>query len=202
MIWIVFEGPDGAGKSTVIEGVKEELEKRGFRVFVTHEPSSGPIGKLIREWALKLRVNPPHLYALLFVADRYYHYYNVVKPALEQGYIVLQERYKESTIAYQAAMGLDIEWLEELNKYLPEPDLTIVLDLDVEELVERIAQRGKKQEVFENREFLCKVREIYLKRAREKGYPILNTKDTNKTKEKVLEYILDLLGRRNLLSTT
>jgi len=198
MAWVVFEGPDGVGKSTLIVKLRDELARRGVKVQVTGEPSESPIGRLTREWLLKSQVNPPHIYALIFTADRYWHYYNIVKPALESCTVVLQERYKESTIVYQAAMGLDIEWLEQLNKYLPDPDLTILLDLEVDKLITRLASRGT-AEIFEHREFLEKVRDLYLRRAREKGFLVLYADDLEKTFRQALQYVLALLENKRVL---
>ncbi len=89
MLWVVFEGPDGVGKSTIIREVARMLSQEGLKVAITCEPSNSEIGKLIREWLLRTRVEPPHVYALLFTADRYLHVYQRVMPLLRSGNIVL-----------------------------------------------------------------------------------------------------------------
>jgi len=195
----VFEGPDGVGKTTIISRIAEALRQEGLKVHVTSEPSSSQIGELIRGWLLRQQVEPPHVYALLFTADRYLHVYSEVMPMLRQGYVVLQERYKESTIVYQSAMGLETSWLETLNKYLPDPDLTIVLDLEVDKLVERVSSRRKDIEIFESRTFLEKVRSLYLQRARERGYLVIYTGDLDRAYRQVLQYVRALLERKGLL---
>ncbi len=199
MAWIVFEGPDGVGKTTLIRLLEQDLTRRGVRVKVTCEPSESPIGRLVREWLLRAEINPPHVYALMFTADRYWHFHNVVLPALRDGYVVLQERYKDSTVVYQSIMGLDVAWLELLNRDLPDPDLVILLDLEVEKILARISARERRPEVFEHREFLYKVRELYLKRARERGYLVLYADDIDKVHRQALQYILALLEEKRVL---
>lgn len=191
MSWIVFEGPDGVGKSTIIREVANILSQEGFKVAVTYEPSDSEIGKLIRDWLLKTKVEPPHVYALLFTADRYIHVYQKVMPLLRSGNIVLQERYIESTIVYQHAMGLPLEWLEILNRYLPNPDLVIVLDAEPEEILKRLKERKKSIEIFEDIEFLRKVRELYIERALKNNYIIVNT--TGKTIKDTTAQILSII---------
>ena len=138
-------------------------------------------------------INPPHIYALLFTADRYYHYYNEIEMKLKEGYIVLQERYKLSTIVYQSMMGLEIEWLEELNKYLPEPDITIILDAKPETILQRLRSRLNR-EVFENLEFISKIREAYLEICKKKKYILINTEDDiNNIVENVYRIIIKKL---------
>ncbi|NPA22700.1 MAG: dTMP kinase [Crenarchaeota archaeon] len=173
--WIVFEGPDCTGKSTIILELSKILERSGYRVLVTAEPSRSPIGRLIRDWLLREKVDPPHIYALTFTADRYYHYYNIVKRGLEQGLIVLQERYKLSTIVYQSEMGIDEKWIMELNRYVPDPDLTIVLDADPEIIRERL-HRKSSREIFERDiETLSRIRQKYLDIATRLGLPVVRT---------------------------
>lgn len=145
-------------------------------MYTTAEPSQSPIGRLIRDWLLKPGSNVAHpsIFALLFTADRVQHYYGEVKPMLDNGYLVITERYMESTLAYQGAMGLQQEWLMELHRFVPKPDLTIILDAPVDTVISRLRSR-RELEVFEvNREFLIKVREILLRRALVNNYPVVN----------------------------
>ncbi len=89
---------------------------------------------------------------------------------LDSGYLVITERYMESTLAYQGAMGLQQEWLMELHRFVPKPDLTIILDAPVDIVISRLRSR-RELEVFEvNKEFLIKVREILLRRALMNNY--------------------------------
>ncbi len=105
-MFVAIEGIDGVGKSTVITALRKKLENDGYRVYTTAEPSQSPIGRLIRDWLLKPRTNVVHssIYALLFTADRVQHYYGEIKPMLDKGYLVITERYMESTLAYQGGL--------------------------------------------------------------------------------------------------
>ncbi|MFB6470205.1 MAG: dTMP kinase [Vulcanisaeta sp. AZ3] len=193
-MFVAIEGIDGSGKSTVINKLMVLLKGRGFKVHATSEPSQSMIGKLIRDWLLKpnSEVAHPSVFALLFVADRVQHYYSEVKPLLDKGYVVISERYMESTLAYQGAMGLPIDWLVELHRFVPKPDLTIVLDVPIDVAVARLRSRHE-LEVFEvDREFLGRVRDFLLGRVRENGYPII---DASRDVDSVVHDILELVVR-------
>jgi len=168
-VFIAVEGIDGSGKTTVIAEVAKALP----RVYVTREPSGGPIGRLLKEWALRGGTADPHVDALLFAADRVEHYKREIEPRLREGYIVITERYVESSIAYQGAAMVPIEYILYINSVVPRPHLTIILDVDPAEAVRRIKARGR-LEKFEDVEFLRRVREIYLARARAEGYPVID----------------------------
>jgi len=168
-VFIAVEGIDGSGKTTVIAEVAKALP----RVYVTREPSGGPIGRLLKEWALRGGTADPHVDALLFAADRVEHYKREIEPRLREGYVVITERYVESSIAYQGAAGVPIEYILYINSVVPRPHLTIILDVDPAEAVKRIKAR-ERLEKFEDVEFLRRVREIYLARARAEGYPVID----------------------------
>ncbi len=168
---IVIEGIDGAGITTHTKLLANWLSSKGYRVVLTKEPTQNPIGAIIRRY-LNMDV-PPQVDALLFAADRVEHAYSVVGPALEKGFIVLCDRYLESSLAYQSAEGLDLDWLLNINRYAPKPDLTIILDVDPSISLRR--KRLIKPEKFENESFLRIVRANFLKRAVSCGYPVVNT---------------------------
>jgi len=195
---IAFEGIDGSGTSTHSRHLYEFLVQQGLKVLLTGEPTNGIIGRLIKN-ALQneCQIHQPEAYALLFAADRIQHVKEVIEPALKQGFIVITTRYIESSIAYQSAQGLSIDWIKEINQYIIWPELTIILDISPEKALLRIKGRNK-LEKFETIEFLRKVRRIFLQRAKERGYPIIDTTPPiQETHQVIREYFSNFL-RRNI----
>ena len=173
-LFIVLDGIDGAGTSTHSKLLAGFLSLKGLKTYLTQEPSSSEIGKLLRIYLKDERI-PASTDALLFAADRVLHYKNEIKKRLEEGYIVISDRYLESSIAYQSSQSdeITIEWVENLNIFAGEPDLTIILDIDP-----KISLSRKNQEYlekFEDTSLLDKVRQVYLTRAEKLGYSIINT---------------------------
>jgi len=152
-MFIVVEGLDGCGKTTQCKAINEWLTQKGEKTVLTGEPSSNRVGLFLREILIGAQKTDPKTIALLFTADRYWHLDKEVKPALEDGNIVVMERYVNSTIAYQSAQGVDEGWIREINRYAIKPDLTIYMDIEPE----IGAQRADSGEIFENREFQAKV---------------------------------------------
>lgn len=133
----------------------------GYEVVETYEPSDGPIGRLLRERSEGGFRFPPQVEALLYAADRLHHVEEIVKPALRAGCIVVSERYLHSSIAYQGAGGVDIDWIRVLNHHAPKPDLVVLLDVKPETALERL--RGRRLTAYEDYETQKRVREIYLR---------------------------------------
>jgi dTMP kinase len=160
-VFIVFEGIDGSGKSTHIKALAEELRGRGYGVLQTSEPSKDRIGNFIRRYAERNDGRlTPETEALLFAADRFEHVKTVIEPALRRGRIVISDRYLYSSLAYQGAGGLDLDWIREMNRFAPKPDIGILLDILPEFSLQRVDRR---KTVFEVSDYLRKVRNIYLK---------------------------------------
>jgi dTMP kinase len=163
--FIVFEGLDGSGTSTQVARLREHLMALGMEVEVTEEPSSGPLGVIIRQ-ALSGRLDlDMYALALAFAADRVDHLYNNqngVLKSLKQKRIVISDRYVLSSLAYQGIEIDDREWLIEINSKIIKPDLTIFIDTPVEECTRRIAERSLHYELFHSVEKLSRVRENYL----------------------------------------
>lgn len=169
-LFLVFEGVDGAGKSTQIQRLAQRIEALDRRVVRLAEPTHGPEGEEIRRRA---REGPP-LAAKeeleLFLADRRRNVYESVRPALDRGDVVLQDRYFYSTAAYQAAreeLGLTPRQVIELHaEWAPRPDLVLLLDLPVDVGLQRVAGRGA-GDAFEQRSLQELVRRNFLALAEE-----------------------------------
>jgi dTMP kinase len=160
-MFIVFEGIDGSGKSTHIKALTDELRGRGYSVLTTSEPSKDRIGNFIRRYAERNDGRlTPETEALLFAADRFEHVMTIIEPALRRRRIVISDRYLYSSLAYQGAGGLDLDWIREMNRFAPKPDLGILLDILPEFSLQRVDRR---KTVFEVSDYLRKVRNIYLK---------------------------------------
>jgi dTMP kinase len=159
--FICIEGLDASGKTTQARRLVRELRRRGFKAVYTTEPSPGEIGKFIRTYILQRKRRVPiAVEALLFAVDRVDHLERRVKPALEEGKIVVSDRYVYSSLAYQGAAGLDLNWIEEINRSVVTPDLAIYLDVPPEVVVKRIR---RKRSVMERLQVQRKVRGVYMK---------------------------------------
>ncbi|MFW9988516.1 MAG: dTMP kinase [Candidatus Odinarchaeota archaeon] len=192
-LFIALEGGDAAGTTTHSRLLKGFLETKGFKVFLTHEPSDSKIGVLIRDF-LKNKKIPPTTDALLFAADRDLHYRNEIKKKLDEGYIIISDRYIESSIVYQSAQSADItvDWIKKINKFVGLPDITIILDIDPEIALER--KETEELEKFEVSSFLDKVRNLYLLRAKEENYHVVNSDDIIEiVQENIQKIVLDKL---------
>ena len=134
--FITLEGGDGAGKTTQAALLTDWLEANGRTVVRTREPGGTDLGQRIREMVLHERGHvAPRAEALLYAADRAHHVETVVRPALERGEVVLQDRYIDSSVAYQGvARGLGADRIRSVSEWAADglaPDLTVLLDLDV-----------------------------------------------------------------------
>ncbi|SES32222.1 thymidylate kinase [Pedococcus cremeus] len=135
--FIVFEGGDGAGKSTQVALLREALERAGREVTVTRQPGGTPLGQQIRDLVLHGDHVAPRAEALLFAADKAHHVETLVRPALQRGEVVISDRYTDSSVAYQGAgRELGAQEVHDLNMWAVEdlvPDLTVVVDISAEE---------------------------------------------------------------------
>ena len=185
-MYIVFEGIDGAGKSTQIQLLKEWLEANGFRVETLVEPTDSEVGKFIRE-ILQHPDSSSDRYqkilALLFAADRML----IMDKLEDESIIIISDRSFISSLAYQENM----EWVEVLNKYAKRPDLVLLLDLDVKKSVARTS--GK--DTFENEKFLTDVKENYLCIVENYEHQIINANNgVNKVSSDIKKAVVAYLG--------
>ena len=168
-LWITLEGGDGSGKSTQADLLESWLSDAGRTVLRTREPGGSEVGLLIRDIVLHHRGDiAPRAEALLYAADRAHHVATVVRPALERGEVVVQDRYLDSSVAYQGAgRVLDPAEVRNLSLWATEgalPDLTILLDLDPAVARERLDAADKPFDRLEveKAEFHTRVREAFL----------------------------------------
>lgn len=169
-IFITFEGPDGSGKTTQINLLTEYFKKRGKEVVVTREPGGTKISEKIRDIIL----NPENkgmssiCEALLYAASRAQHVYQVIKPSLNEGKIVICDRFTDSSVVYQGyARGLGEDTIENINYFATdgiEPDITFLLTLPAEAGIKRKTNDGNLDRLEqESLEFHKKVHDGYNK---------------------------------------
>lgn len=170
-LFITFEGPEGAGKTTVIQKIAERLAQKNIDVLATREPGGIEIAEKIRTIIL----NPAHTAmderteALLYAAARSQHYFEKVRPALDEGKMVICDRFIDSSLAYQGyARGIGVDEVLSINEFAigkKLPDVTILFDLDPEIGLARIHAHGEREVNrldVESLAFHQKVREGYL----------------------------------------
>lgn len=171
-MFITFEGPDGSGKTTQIGPLRDYLEDHGYSVLITREPGGTVIGDQVRQVLGDLRNTGmhPRTETLLFQAARAQLVEEVIKPHLQNGYIVLCDRYADSTVAYQGyGHQNDLDQIKTLIHYATgglKPDLTLLFDMDVEEGLKRKAQGAEWNRLDAySLEFHQRVRSGYLRLA-------------------------------------
>lgn len=201
---ISFEGPEGAGKSSILEAVLPLLEEKGISYITTREPGGVDIAEKIRQVIL----DPDHTSMdaktelLLYIASRRQHLVERVLPALAAGKVVLMDRFIDSSVAYQGyGRGLSVEDIEWLNQFATDglkPNLTLYFDLDVEEGLARIA-KNQEREInrldLEGLELHQKVRQGYLALYEKESERIVKI-DASQSFEAVLADVLAVLENR------
>jgi len=193
-VLIVFEGIDGAGKSTQAEILLDRLKARGYDVAYFREPSESKWGREIKKRALLADSLSPEEELELFQKDRRENVERNLKPALEERKIVILDRYYYSTIAYQGAKGIDHEMIKKANEeFVVKPDLVFILDIDAKRGLERIQNRKKKDKLFEREDYLVKVRKIFRSFEGENIIHIDALKPREEISKKIEESILEYL---------
>ncbi len=195
--FIVFEGIDGSGKSTQIKQISRRLKISGYTVYSTFEPTDGPIGSLIRQMLSGKLATDQRTIASLFAADRTDHLVNMengIRHKVDQGAVVLCDRYYFSSYAYHAQY-MDMEWVihaNSLNADILRPDVTIFIDVDPKICFERIKNSRSSFEMYEKIDIMKKVRTNYFKAFDAlKGLETVAVIDGNSTMEAVENTILN-----------
>ena len=192
--FIVFEGGEGAGKSTQERHLASSLREQGLEIVRTREPGGTPAAEEIRRIVLSTDFAgmDPRTEALLFAAARSDHVARIIRPALERGCVVICDRYLDSSVAYQGhARGLGAERVRDLSLWATQglvPDLTIVLDLDPADGLARFAERDRMES--EPLEYHRQVRAAFLALAEQapERYLVLDARDDE---ERIASTILE-----------
>ena len=158
---INLEGIDGCGKSTQSQFLMEKFESGNENTILLKEPTNGKYGQKLWEMLSgKIEATTEEILEL-FVLDRKEHVNQKIKPALDDGMIVLMDRYYYSTMAYQAAAGIDVSRIRKDNEFAPKPDIVLIFDLPADLAMKRVRSHSV-ADVFEKEEHLEKVRKAYL----------------------------------------
>lgn len=205
--FIVLEGIDGSGTTTQANRLAVRLRSMGLPIAVTHEPSNGPIGALIRQ-VLQGRMVVPGLsgggrppswntMALMFAADRLDHLESMVHPNLLEGVTVISDRYDYSSVAYQSVTADGdpsvVAWVRDINRHARRPDLTLVFDVDPAIAERRRAQRAGRRELFDDEELQRDLASFY--RDMERHFPedrIVHV-DGDRSADEVADEVLEIV---------
>lgn len=188
-LFVAFDGPGGAGKSTTVTALAEHLAAEGVPVAATTEPSQEVIGQLARTHT--------HTFsglalACLVTADRYHHLDTFIRPALDNGQVVLCDRYTASSHVLQAGLDQVPEvFVRDLNRYAPAPDLQVILTAPATELRARLAARGSHGRFEDDPATAAQEVDLYYKTAtqlRREGVPV-QVVDTTAGVEHVVSHL-------------
>lgn len=214
-IFITFEGIDGSGKSTQLRLLSSFLRASGCDLVVTREPGGTPLGLRLRAALLDAQEQVDPLTELLvFAADRAQHVRRLLRPALENGRIVISDRYADATVAYQGdGRGFPPDLIKQIVQLATEglkPDLTLLFDLPVSECANRTGRRSSDRQKAdrldaEDAEFHSRVRQAYLRLAAEEPERIRvidSSGPLDETQARVKEIVLSFLESRGCQLST
>ena len=189
-VLVNLEGIDGCGKSTQSKLLLEKLEGEGEKVIILKEPTKRPHGQKLWDMLHGKRKATNEEILELFVLDRKQHVEEKIQPALDDGTVVLMDRYYYSSMAYQVAGGIDVEEIREKHEFAPKPDVVLIFDLPVSVALERVKGHSDADE-FEKEEHLEKVREAYLNLEND---PLVRIVDATGTPEEIFGNVWKLVS--------
>ena len=189
-VLVNLEGIDGCGKSTQSKLLREKLEGEGEKVLILKEPTKEPHGQKLWDMLHGKRKATNEEILELFVLDRKQHVEEKIQPALDDGTVILMDRYYYSSMAYQVAGGIDVEEIREKHAFAPKPDIVLIFDLPVSIALERVKGHSDADE-FEKEEHLEKVRVAYLDLEND---PLVRIVDATRTPEGIFGDVWKLVS--------
>ena len=187
---INLEGIDGCGKSTQSQFLMDKFESDNEKIILLKEPTNGKYGQKLWEMLSgKIEATTEEILEL-FVLDRREHVNQKIQPALDEGKIVLMDRYYYSTMAYQVAAGIDVNRIRQDNEFAPKPDIVLIFDLPADLAMKRVRSHSV-ADVFEKEEYLEKVRNAYLNL---KDDPLVRIIDATRTPEEIFDEVWKLVS--------
>ena len=189
-VLVNLEGIDGCGKSTQSKLLLEKLEGEGEKVIILKEPTKRPHGQKLWDVLHGKRKATNEEILELFVLDRKQHVEEMIQPALDDGTVILMDRYYYSSMAYQVAGGIDVEDIRKKHEFAPKPDVVLIFDLPVSIALERVKGHSNADE-FEKEEHLEKVREAYLDLGND---PLVRIVDATRTPEEIFGNVWKLVS--------
>lgn len=192
---IVIEGIDGSGKSTCAKNLAEKLNSINIKTIYTFEPTHSHYGAKLRDGMLSEDLDAEEE-LLLFVKDRKEHIEYMIKPALEEGYFIILDRYFYSSIAYQGAKGIDINRIINMHKdFIIKPDIVFIFHLPIDIALNRIISKRGIADRFENETYLKKVDKIF----RSFNEPFIYHIDTDKDIKIINDELFNILEKSKML---
>ena len=188
---IVIEGIDGSGKSTCAKNLSEKLNSINIKTIYTFEPTHSHYGAKLRDGMLSEDLDAEEELSL-FVKDRKEHIEYMIKPALEEGYFVILDRYFYSSIAYQGAKGIDINRIIDIHKnFIIKPDIVFIFHLPIDIALNRIISKRGIVDRFENEAYLKKVDKIFYSF----NEPFIYHIDTDKDIKIINDELFDIISK-------
>ena len=192
---IVLEGIDGSGKSSSGIALTDTLNNMGIKSIYTFEPTHAYYGSKLRESMFSKDLNPEEELSL-FIADRKEHIKHMIKPAIDDGYVIVLDRYMYSSIAYQGAKGIDKDYIYNLHKdFIVEPDLVFIFHLSIETALKRIMEKRGFVDRFENERYLEDVDKIFYSF----NAPYIHHIDASKDEKSISDELLNIIKESKMI---